>query len=348
MPPRKCCCGECPIGEDNFNRADSTNVGADWDEILGDWRIESNKLVVDETAIIRNLGVNSFGSNSQYVTATIERYQDDTKYRIYIQMDITGSTYYYAEWHYVDSSTMYFTLGDEGGPIETIGPDTPISEGQQMHASMTSKNQLCMSDVSSRITICMPPKSATTNKWAGLGAGNSNGAAFDNYVATATDAEDIACNSCDCTCKGWCIPDALIATIQEINECPDLDGFTIDLDNIQPPKFGSDWVNATVRFCPSPDSTMPIQALFTCGGDDQLGTFQFLPIGGALDSDPVAADPDVSTCHPISMRFGPFNLGSVSGCARTTCCGGFPCGSGPADQSLFYVWVTKRLGDYDH
>jgi hypothetical protein len=34
-----CCCGGCWIWYDHFNRAASTNVGGDWNEVSGDWEI---------------------------------------------------------------------------------------------------------------------------------------------------------------------------------------------------------------------------------------------------------------------------------------------------------------------
>lgn len=39
-----CCCVDCVIFRDTFERADDTDVGADWDELSGDWAIVSNEL----------------------------------------------------------------------------------------------------------------------------------------------------------------------------------------------------------------------------------------------------------------------------------------------------------------
>jgi hypothetical protein len=345
MAPRKCCCNVgCDIASDDFNRADSTSVGSDWDEESGDWAIASNKLTVPTAGVIRNVAVNPYGSNSMYISAKIENLADDTKYRILLQMNATGTEYYFAEWHYVDASNMYFSLGDESGVFETLGPDSPLIEGSQINASMTAKNQLCMSDLSSRITVCVEPKPASTHKYGGLAAGNSNGAAFDDYAAFATTAESVDCQSCDCTCDGWCVPDALVATFQEVNECPDLDGLTIDLDNVSPIKFGAGWSQLATFNCPDASGQFTLE--FTCS-DELKGSLNVTdsPLGplGALN-----ADADVSTCRPLSLRFGPYSLGSVSGCGTTVCCGGNPCGTSGADQSLFYIWITKRLTDYDY
>lgn len=336
------CCGVCFIAEDNFNRANSTNLGADWDEELGDWEILNNELFIDEIGRVRNVNFNSFGSNSQDVTVKLMNYQDDTKYRILLQMNDTGTEYYFAEWHYVDANTMYWRVGDETATCVTIGPDTPIPEGTAVRALINSKNQLCMDDEASRISICVEPKPKTTHKWAGLGAATSVGATFDDYYAQGTTAESVECASCDCTCQAWCIPNRLIATFVELNECPDLDGLTIELENASNIKSGAGWVQTAVFNCP--DATYQWDLVYNCAGED-FGSLNVIdsPLGN-LGS--VSADPAASMCHPLSLRFGPFSLGSVSGCGKTDCCGGYPCGLTAEDASLVYIWITAD-GDYD-
>lgn len=39
MGRRRCCCGNCWVWEDHFNRSASTNLGADWNEVAGNWEI---------------------------------------------------------------------------------------------------------------------------------------------------------------------------------------------------------------------------------------------------------------------------------------------------------------------
>lgn len=349
MPPRFCCCVTgCDIASDDFNRADSTSLGADWVEISGDWAIASNKLTVPTAGVIRNIAVNPYGSNSMLIAVILEDFQDNTKYRILLQMNAAGTEYYFAEFHFVDATEAWYSIGDETGVFETSGPEA-LGAGPHaptdMAASMTAKNQLCMTfGGASRLTACVEPKPSSTHKYGGLEAGTSNGAIFDDYAAFATTAENVECLGCDCTCDGWCLPDALVATFQEVNECPDLDGLSIDLDNVSPIKFGAGWSQLATFNCP--DSLGQFTLEFNCS-DEFLGQLNVTdsPLGG-LGS--LNADPDVSTCHPLSMRFGPYSLGSVSGCSRTDCCGGYPCGTSGTDQSLFYIWITKRLTDYDY
>lgn len=46
------CCESCSIFSDDFNRADDTDLGADWSEVSGSWSISSNRLVTSSTSAV--------------------------------------------------------------------------------------------------------------------------------------------------------------------------------------------------------------------------------------------------------------------------------------------------------
>lgn len=53
MPPRRCCCdNNCYIFRDDFDRADSTDLGSDWEECSGDWEIVSEDLTTEDTGAV--------------------------------------------------------------------------------------------------------------------------------------------------------------------------------------------------------------------------------------------------------------------------------------------------------
>ena len=55
MSRRRCCCGCRVWVNDEFDRADSTKLGEDWEEVVGDWEIQTGHLVpvlLDPTAIV--------------------------------------------------------------------------------------------------------------------------------------------------------------------------------------------------------------------------------------------------------------------------------------------------------
>lgn len=342
MPPRLCCCASgCAVAADDFNRADSTTIGALWTEHVGDWEIVSNQLTVGEVGLIRNHSLSPYSSGNQYVSVDIYGMSSGTKHRIILQCNSTGTDYYYAEWEYVDALTMNFTLGSSSaGVLKTIS-DAPILEGTTAHASMTDGNILCMSDDASRVTVCTARK---TGRYTGLAAGSSAGATFDNFFFEAHFMDNPLCKSCDCGCDGYCIEDALVATFEDLNECPNLDGLTINLTNTGPIKFGSDWYQGSAILCPggvggSENIDLKLACTGTNSGMDDLKlsveTGSFVTVGTGLNY--AFPDPAVSTCSPLSLRYGPFTYGNVSGCYYTVCCNGNPCS--PA-ESTFYIWIT--------
>ena len=116
MPTARCCCN-CEYFEDLFDRSDSTDLGGAWTEIDGDWEIAGGELTIAEEGIVRCHAINPVDPSNMVVRAKITNYQDNTRYRLLAQVSADGSDYYYAEWYYVDSSNMYFTIGDSGGAI---------------------------------------------------------------------------------------------------------------------------------------------------------------------------------------------------------------------------------------
>ena len=92
MATQRCCC-TCSYGEDDFNRADSTDVGPKWEEHLGDWEISGGMLTIDEVGVIRKISINPVDPANHVVRAKIQNYQDDTRYRILAQMSEDGTEY---------------------------------------------------------------------------------------------------------------------------------------------------------------------------------------------------------------------------------------------------------------
>ena len=105
----KCCCPSCLICEDDFNRADSSNLGAGWSEIYGEWIINSNALLcvyegpVITTCIQRPpsrgtvynsrvvVDLTDFPSVGTKTWKVITRYESSTTFK-WIQLDYDSST----------------------------------------------------------------------------------------------------------------------------------------------------------------------------------------------------------------------------------------------------------------
>ena len=52
MPPRRCCCASCRLGEDDFNRPNENPVSGAWHEISGDWEVLNNQLNCVTTGVL--------------------------------------------------------------------------------------------------------------------------------------------------------------------------------------------------------------------------------------------------------------------------------------------------------
>lgn len=340
MPTRRCCCN-CEYASDDFNRFDDTDCGPNWDEVDGDWEISGGMLNINETGLIRNVAINPYDPSNQVIRAKIQNYQDDRRYRLVAQCDSSGAGGYYAEWHYVDSGTMYFRIGNSGGVIQSIGPELPIPEGTIIEFTVTGKNQFCMQDNSSRITLCLEPNGGN---YSALAAGNDNGATFDDFSLSLHRSDISVCPACDCDCEGWCIPNLLLATYVDAGYCSGLDGWEQHLENDGPSKFGEGWGSPSETCPTNPGGVTNIRLKMVCDGS---GTFSGLTLSleeGGIGTLFYSPDESVSTCHPLSLRFGPYSFGNVSGCFPTTCCGDSPC---DPDESLFYIWITPDPSDYD-
>lgn len=86
MPSKPCCCADtCRITSDAFNRADSTSLGASWDEVAGDWSISSNVLrITASNALARHQTDQPDGTFDIRVTADVKGDDDGDQLRVYI------------------------------------------------------------------------------------------------------------------------------------------------------------------------------------------------------------------------------------------------------------------------
>lgn len=352
-----CCEPEsCLIATADFNGDDSDTVKpADnnkvWIEIAGDWDNDTNrcKHVSTTPGICINETVNTFpGSNNMVVRCKFYGFADGSKHRIIVQSNLAGTDYFYGEWYYYIDGTpkMDFTLGSSSaGVIGTITGGSPIAEGTQCEVSVTEGGQLCMQDLSSRITECVTPKEGD---YAGVGSAGVVGITFDDWEFWAHEMDRDDCPSCDCSCEGYCIEDDLTLEYEDISYCGNLDQVTHALTNAGPIKFGADWYTGAYSVG-SPVDTHSFALRCVGAGSEgvsnlRLDILQGIPLGRKSDGASYDfPDPSVSTCEPLSLRFGPFTYGNVSHsgpppCPETLACGGRPC---DPDTSDFYIWVYE-------
>lgn len=69
VPGCRCCQPACTAWKDSFNRADDTDIGADWTEDAGDWEIVSNELTTSDSdaELVRDAGTYVSGESDYYL-----------------------------------------------------------------------------------------------------------------------------------------------------------------------------------------------------------------------------------------------------------------------------------------
>lgn len=127
---------------DDFNRADSTNLGGDWSELDGDWQIVSNELFMDEVGVVKWAG--TFVPNDDYdVSANVEVNDDDDQAGIVVYC-ADEDNYYSLEVESDDVSAGDYTLRlikCVAGSRSTLATDTVTGLGDVGMVAMSLELQ---------------------------------------------------------------------------------------------------------------------------------------------------------------------------------------------------------------
>lgn len=89
------CCESCDIFSDDFNRADSSDLGADWDEVSGSWSITSNTLRTSSTNAVA-VSSASTGTSTLYLKALVKGDTSSDCVRLVFAYE-NSSNYWFAE-----------------------------------------------------------------------------------------------------------------------------------------------------------------------------------------------------------------------------------------------------------
>ena len=198
-------CGCCSTGDpcalvsDDFDRANSTNLGAGWSEESGDFTISSNKLNYNSgtNAVV----INTTTHTSQEVTITVDVRQGittGTTFRIILSY-VDTDNYYYAELTIGSAQTL--RLVERSG-----GTDTELDSATVTTFAGTSYPfTACMTEFSFSATangVSVGAAHSGTSGEFGLGIGAATGpSTFDNFVArivsdTCDDCQRPVCYLC--------------------------------------------------------------------------------------------------------------------------------------------------------
>lgn len=363
-----CCPCGCFTFFDDFNRADSTNLGSNWYEEEGDWGTEDFKLVeiYDSTSgtadacamCLQGIPSSNLSDNGMIVSVSVDW---DTA--------VVGDTYYL----YVactdddDPDTgiqiKYEMVDDDPVPIweTTIPGDAAVQQQPtpwgidgniRIYACVDFRTNMIKAGVAS---LTDAPAwndniSITPGQYSGVGHNNtSHQNIFDDYLITELRTADIVCTSCFCVCGTTPIPRTLTATVVDaLSRALCIDGVSWDME-WEWDALGELWIG-TSSFEDDSSNTLLVDWELVCEsagdldypGQNFVLTAKQNPTGLGVSCNfmliPMRATSD-STCpdgtNELSLVFGPFTMQS-SDLICTIC---HDPGDLPAGGS-FYVVIT--------
>ena len=202
-----CCCDEaivsCIIFEDDFNRIDSSNIGSNWLELVGDWEIISNKLVIDST----NASVQcqtEHSSSDMAVIVNVKGFTSGDKVRVCVRMT-DENNYLCAELVYGASSSTFNLFerltGSDGSAKDTdvttfvvTGDEVKIVvcvQGGLLNAVLYDTNESPILDLTGSV-------SASSEKHAGLSTGDTitTQVTFNDFILMSRNDKCQSCGKC--------------------------------------------------------------------------------------------------------------------------------------------------------
>jgi len=333
MGDRRCCCLGCPTYSDDFNRANSTDLGDNWEECSGNWEIKDNELVANSAGYAIWKPYNPALRHGTMTVKIIDPV-DGLHIRIYafwedcdddsIAADLVVTS--------VGSNligTVSLVSGRDGTPMETSGSvDSVITSRQEF--------SICVDDeaVSARLTSSIYPvraTSGTAGKHFVLSNEGSTVATFDDayqiegHVDHPTEPE---CPACFCNCDGHGVPLTMTLTLSDRRGCGNIDGLEFELSIGANPCV---WRSNTWD-CEDPAQGDAVHSsiknwyweLVGSGMVSIIEPTEFLlvlkdAVGNGILSRYATAD---STCNPIRLIFEDF-VWLTEGYTNQFCCDGY-------------------------
>lgn len=339
---RRCCCPKgCAIGEDAFNRTDSTDLGSDWDEVSGSWEIADNELHCTSDGIA--LWVDKNLSTKQWpsfvVSIDLPNVIVGCVYGVIINSDLTGTNYHWAK--YTPSTP---------GPGE-LGGTLAIGKGAVTIASINLIPIATSSPNVDRLVVCIGESSGSGNGVlsAGLDSfdqavwtndvdvieyygycglyGENDGATaaeFDNFWASEAWWSNTECPKCRCRCYDSGNGDHRVLPMelkliwnvegdnQTLIDCFDLMEITLTWNDATEDWRASVDPNPCAASCSGSGFDETIDFRLECATETKTGHTLFIDLDELdLFSDEMSAAA-TSDCNPLSLVFHYLDGGNVA------------------------------------
>jgi hypothetical protein len=123
------CCGDCTILEDDFDRADSTNLGADWEERVGDWSISGNAAVcASANSLMITTASNPDALPEGYVAVVVSCNTASDLARVIIGY-VDDNNYYFAQARFTATDSFLRVGRNNAGVISYLAAEETLSSG---------------------------------------------------------------------------------------------------------------------------------------------------------------------------------------------------------------------------
>lgn len=367
--PGACCCPGCWWFADNFDRfaGGTTDLGSNWNEVTGKWGLLAYELVENyddgggtaNAVVMCTQQAPSMSDNGLDVSVHIMEAEEEEEFFIYVHAtDSDGATgakvikFQRLTDDPVDGEQWEVTI--DGGvsviqkPSKVEPYDDPGSvsayvctdnRAEQIKAGVVSLDEFAWDD---NIT-------PGAGRYVGLGHDNEKetgyGVRFDNFFVTELRTPEVACTDCYCFCDTFAVPKTVNAEITDaVDRASCLSGVTWSME-YEWDAMGSNvqaW-EGTAALPTSGGSTVDQKFFLECTAqadpDNPFSIFQLTPdsivqCGCQFVSTVLHPDPDLSTCEPFSLVFGPYTLVNTD----LTC---FVCSSSGDTSGEFYITITE-------
>lgn len=347
MTWRKCCCENCLIHLDNFDRADAPVLGGSWCEKPGDWEIFSGtaKATLANKNALLNVPHPKPDESMWVIGRTFnEIVGSGQKYRLILNAvkTMVGGYCTTSSFHFADfiragdnDGTSKIRLGISSGGVETIlKEDTVIGltgTTRNFQALIgRNPNEFC-ANVSEAVLSFVGTNHAGVfagGYYSGMSASDA-GMQFDSFSFYQHYTTNKQCLWCICKCDDNFLPPELTCKIY-----PDPAGCT-RLDKLSPCEFKLLWNRVTSRWegeklcC---NSGQLWRIITSCPADYVGGSDAWalnIVIANGCTSSCGTCNPGIvsASCNPFKVTFGPY-LVSTFDFTCSACSSGTPPGWG--------------------
>ena len=327
MPDRRCCCVCPPQFRDDFNGPSGTNIGAGWEEVVGDWVISGDDDLQAPSATSNSLAIYTtppWGRSASFrVQVETGPEVEDDVYRVVVNY-VDANNYSYGQF-IVSEPSGGISLWEVVGGAHTLlaadatGVEPDENGGITINVCFTER--IFSVDIAGRaehaLWIIDGFVFRSKGYLAGVGA-DSTESNFDYFIWEMHRHSHVDCLPCRCNCSQTPLPMGVLITLTltggaVITDCADgtsttlvyqqgLDTWegtiTFECEDCSSIGLGEHTIDLSLS-CNRDDGTSAVDN-FNLATDDAAGIFD-------LDTEEEQTSTG-SNCTPLILTFGPVTI----------------------------------------